>query len=155
MSTKTDYLELGERINRLNERRAVLEAREKEKAKAREALTQELKAAGINTDQPEQEAERLEREIQDELQQAKARVDQFERELEAAERGEEPPTTPAQKLGDDLAKKSIDHFEAEKSGTAALLDAKPAAKTTKPSAVPPLIKEETTAADDFSDLDIM
>lgn len=100
MSKTADYTALTERLNKLRERRAVLTAKEEEKAKLREALTTELKAKGIDTDHPEEEAARLEREAEEELRQAISRIDQFERELEEAS---EPNQTPRGSQGPALS----------------------------------------------------
>lgn len=87
MAAADEYANLTEKLNRLRERRAVLEARETDKATERQSLAEGLRAQGVNLDDPDKEIERLEKETAEELIDAKARVDQFERELEAAANG--------------------------------------------------------------------
>jgi len=81
MATKEEYLDLAERVGDLKEKRAILVAEEGRKAKEREGLLIDLKAADVDPDHPAKEIQRLELEMQAEFDQAKARVDQFEEEL--------------------------------------------------------------------------
>lgn len=81
MATKQEYLDLADRVSDLKEKRAILVADEERKAKEREGLLEDLKAAGVDPKNPAKEIQRLELEMQAEFDQAKIRVDQFEEEL--------------------------------------------------------------------------
>lgn len=90
MTTKEQYLELGEKLTRLKERRAVLEAREADRAKESERISAELRLVGVDPTNPDAEIERLTREIDAEFARAQSEIDTFERDLTAAEEGRLP-----------------------------------------------------------------
>jgi len=83
MSTEREFQELNLKLSELKERRAVLVAQEEQKAKERVQLEQELKEAGINSEDPEGETARLEKEAEEAYRKAKKEVDDFEVELDA------------------------------------------------------------------------
>lgn len=83
MATEQDYVQLGERLNKLKQQHAVLESQEDQKAKRREELRKQLSEAGINPDEPDKEITRLEKEAEDAFAETKAKIDEFERELKS------------------------------------------------------------------------
>lgn len=74
-------LDLNQRLQKGREHLAVLQAREQEKKIERDQLLVELKAAGINTDHPEEELERLDREIEAAYQEMDNQITNFETKL--------------------------------------------------------------------------
>lgn len=88
MEPAHELLNLQERHQRLLREHAVLESREAEKAKRREELRTLLLKAGVNPDDPEVEAARLEAELNQIQTENEAKLDDFEVKLKAATQGQ-------------------------------------------------------------------
>jgi len=102
MASKEEYLQLTDRVSALKEKRAILVSNETQKGEERAELLGELKNAGIDTEHPAMEIQRLELEIQADYDQAKAQVDQFEVELSAATGDNQNQEPPPQVSSNDL-----------------------------------------------------
>lgn len=87
-----EYQDLTGRLTDLRQRRAVLAAREEDKAREREALEADLVAAGIDVADLDGEEARLVREVGEALDAATESLDQFESELSVAETTTGPDT---------------------------------------------------------------
>lgn len=87
----TKYQELIKRTDQLNQRRAILQGREEERAKERELIRVQLLELGVDPDRPKEEEARLFKELQEDYLTAKGLIDQFEQELEEPSKAPIPP----------------------------------------------------------------
>lgn len=92
MSSQEQFTKLRDRVNSLQQRRAVLIAQQEQRDKEREQLCKELAEMGIDPTNPGAEIERIERELTVQYAQQQVAVDAFERELTEAEAGRLPDT---------------------------------------------------------------
>lgn len=98
MPTPTEqYQATKARLDQLRQRRAVLDAEETKRMRAREELSQALKTAGVDLGDLPGEKERLRAEIERLQAESVGLVDEFERKLDEAERGE--PGAATQEVG--------------------------------------------------------
>lgn len=100
MATEQDYLELGNRLNKLMQQHAVLSSQEDQKAVRRDELRKKLTEAGINPDDPEGEISRLEKEAEDAYAETKAKIDTFEAALKSPQEAT-PPDMPVEKASEE------------------------------------------------------
>lgn len=78
---ETQYQDIVSRVGSLREKRAVLEAREQDKATERSKLENALKADGVDVTRLEEEESRLAREVETALQESSDALDSFEARL--------------------------------------------------------------------------
>lgn len=89
MASEADYRALNDRIRKLDQTRAVLQAQEQIKGEKREQLMKELVAEGINVEDLTGEAARLQQEIDADYAKAQELVSGFEKSLAAVQVTEE------------------------------------------------------------------
>lgn len=90
MSLEQEYVDLTERLAKLQQRQAVLVAQEEQKAEERTRLEKELQEAGVDVGNLDSEIVRLDQEISKAFLESKSRVDDFEVALKRALAGESP-----------------------------------------------------------------
>ena len=90
MNHAEEYASLSKRRNDIATKIAVMESQENEKKAKREALEEELRAAGIDTDSPQEEIERLQREIEDDRKRIDEELTTIENQLAGNQTGATP-----------------------------------------------------------------
>lgn len=84
MTIQEEYTQLGDKLSKLGQQRAVLLSKEADKADERQKLEAELKAAGVDTSKLDEEAKRLEAEINEAMRKARTEINTFETRLAEA-----------------------------------------------------------------------